>query len=154
MEEKQSSQLDALQKIHVALEDAVTSSSKNETKSASVSNTTSSTTHSAKEDLLLQRIFLSRAAIAMRTIVKGTKEEIRKEQREKNCELINMIKEEFLLKLTEKKTFVVSKVNMFLPTLVLPESQRALVKEWKSKFLSSWEALDLQAEEARLVRSK
>jgi hypothetical protein len=154
MEEKQSSQLDALQKIHVALEDAVNSSSKYDTKSASVSNTTSSTTHSAKEDLLLQRIFLSRAAMAMRTIVKGTKEEIRKEQREQNCELINMIKEEFLLKLAEKKTFVVSKVNKFLPTLVLPESQRDLVTEWKSKFLNSWEALDLQAEEARLVRSK
>lgn len=156
MEDKQSTQLEALQKIHVALEQILSSSTETTTSTTSFSEgssvaITNNFNYYTKEDLLLQRILLTRASNIMRTIVKATKEEIRDEQLQKNNELLTFIKQ-FLQKITEKKNFVVSKVKNFLSTLVLPESQRDLVTEWKSKFLNQWKTLDQQTEDAKVVR--
>jgi hypothetical protein len=117
MEEKHYTQLDALQQIHVCLEQIFSSASSETT----TTTTTTTTTHNNEE--LPMRIMRQRISVLMRTIVKGTVEEIRQEQIQKNHLLLEILKAEFKPLLSQKRNFVLHKVGIFSSSLKLEERQ-------------------------------
>jgi hypothetical protein len=140
MEQKHYAQFDSIHEIYKALDQIILSSDIN----------SSAGTNPTTTEELPMRIMNQRVSVLMRTIVKGTVEEIRQEQKFKNNLLLESIRGEFQPKCSRKKDFVIQAVHSQIASL-LQEDEKKIITSWIQDFQSQWVHLDKEVNAVYMV---
>jgi len=137
MEQKHYTQFDSIHEIYKALDQIILSSDIN----------SSTGTNPATTEELPMRIMNQRISVLMRTIMKGTVEEIRQEQKQKNRLLVESIRGEFRPKLSRNKDFVIQAVGSQI-AFFSQEDEKEIITSWIEDFQNQWVHLDKEEKAA------